>query len=342
MITGLPSPRVPDPRDAPVLGWGVLGTGWIADKFSSALRAATDQRLVAVASRELPRAEAFARSVGAQRAHGDSARLFEDPEVDVVYVASPHHLHLRDASAAMRAGKHVLVEKPLALDAGEARALAQVAHETGRFCMEAMWTLFLPKLDVVRQVVAEGILGEPQTAILDHGEWFEPDHRIWRPELAGGALLDLGTYTYAVADHLLGPGSVVAADVQMTSTGVEGQVLGAVTHASGARSVHHASMLAETPARVVITGTDGLLEMGSRFCMPGPLTLRSRDGASTGSWDEPATGHSQLFWQAAEVARLVAAGATESPLRPLADSVRTLELVDQVREVSGLGRRPAL
>jgi predicted dehydrogenase len=336
MTHALPDARVPDPKHAPPLRWGVLGTGWIAAKFTTALHRHTTQRMVAAASRDATRATAFAHQNGIERSFGSYHALVEDAEVDVVYVATPHPMHLRDATLALEAGKHVLVEKPFALDGTQARRLADVAKASGVFCMEAMWTVFLPKYDVVRQVVRSGLLGEMRTAILDHGEWFDESHRIMWPDLAGGSLLDLGTYTFVVADDLLGSGRVVGAAGDMTTTGVEGQVSGIVLHESGAQSLHHSTILTDTPIRAVIAGTEAVLELEPPFFMPGALRVRFHDGRPELTYDEPRLRHEGLFYSAVEAARRIAAGETESPLRPLEASVRTLDLLDQLRSVAGI------
>lgn len=335
-VRQLPASRVPDPLDAPALRWGVLGTGWIAERFTTTLHRHTRQRMVAVASRDADRAERFAGHLGIARSHGSYQALVEDPEVDVVYVATPHPRHLRDATTAMKAGKHTLVEKPLALDAEEAAQLAEVARATGVFCMEALWTFFLPKYDIVRQVVSGGLLGDVRTALLDHGEWFDSTHRILRPDLAGGSLLDLATYTVAVADDLLGPGRVVGAAAEPAPTGVEGQVSAIVSHGSGAQSLHHSTILTDTPVRAVVAGTEAVLEMEPPFWGPGRLSVHFHDERPDLVHDEPLVRHAGLFWQAAEVARRVHAGDAESPLRPLAASVRTLELLDAFRAAAGI------
>jgi predicted dehydrogenase len=200
----LPEPRTPDPRTAPALRWGVLGTGWIAERFTSAVHRHTAQRVVAVGSRSQGSARAFAEQVGAARAHPSYADLVSDPEVDVVYVATPHHLHAEHALLAIDAGKHVLVEKPFTLDAASAREVAAAAAARGVFCAEALWTLFLPRYDVVRQLLADSALGDLQTVLADHAEWFGPEHRIQRPELAGGCGTS-GSTTWQWRSGLPGP-----------------------------------------------------------------------------------------------------------------------------------------
>jgi predicted dehydrogenase len=334
--TTLPQPRTPDPQHAPALRWGVLGTGWIAERFTTALHEGTSQRMALAGSRDAARAETFALRAGVERACGSYREVVESPDIDVVYVATPHNHHLDDALLAIEAGKHVLVEKPLALSADEARQIAVAAAAAGVFAMEALWTVFLPKYDVVRQLVTDGVLGEVETAFLDHGEWFPADHRIFRPDLAGGSLLDLATYTIAVADDLLGPAEVLAADAELTGTGVEGQVSALLRHSSGARAVHHSSILSDTPVRAVLSGRDAMLELAPPFWGPGDLTLTFHDGRPQRIRGERQVRHEALFWQAAEVARCIAEGRTESPLRTLAASVRCLDVLDQIRAVAGL------
>ncbi len=336
VASGLPAPRTPDPRAVPPLRWGVLGTGWIAERFTRALHTGTRQQMVAVASRDTDRAATFASRLGVERSYGSYEALVADPAIDVVYVATPHHLHLKDALLAIGAGKHVLVEKPLALDAAQARQIAAAADAAGVFCLEALWTVFLPKYDAVRQVAEQGLLGQLRTAILDHGEWFPDDHRIWRPDLAGGSLLDLATYTVAVADDLLGPIATVAAFAESAPTGVEGQVSAVVSHRSGAHALHHSTILSDTPVRAVISGTEGQLELEPPFWGPGSLRVHFHDDRPDLRWDQDAVRHDGLFWQAAEVARCIDEGLTESPLRPLTTSIRCLEVLDSIRTSAGL------
>jgi predicted dehydrogenase len=180
--------------DAPALRWGILGTGWIAERFVHALRTSTTQQVVAVGSRTQASAERFAGAAGVLTAHGSPKALVADPGVDVVYVATPRQAHRSSALLAIAAGKHVLVEKPLGLDAAQAEEVAAAAATAGMFCMEALWTLFLPRFDVVRQVLEQGLPGDVRTVLADHGERFDPPHRILDPAMAGGSLLDLGCH----------------------------------------------------------------------------------------------------------------------------------------------------
>ena len=167
--------------DAPPLRWGVLGPGWIADQMVGSLRANTRQQVVAVGSREVCRAQDFADRHGIARAHGSYEELVADPLVDIVYVASPHSGHREHALLALEAGKHVLIEKAFARNAAEAPEIVASARSRGLFCMEAMWTRFLPGTDVMRQCLEQGLLGPVEVVFADHGQPLYPDgpRRLW-------------------------------------------------------------------------------------------------------------------------------------------------------------------
>src|SRR6478609_3708981 len=158
--TALPPARTPDPRSAPTLRWGVMGTGWIAERFVASLQAHSSQQVVAVGSRNTDTATAFAQRFNLGRAHSTYQDLVADPAVDVVYVATPHNAHLDGALLALEAGKHTVVEKPLAINATQARQIAHTAAAHNLFCMEAHWTTFLPKYDVLRQLLETDLLGQ--------------------------------------------------------------------------------------------------------------------------------------------------------------------------------------
>ena len=332
----LPVARTPDPRSAPTLHWGVLGTGWIAERFVASLQAHSSQRVVAVGSRNQATAAGFASRLGLERAYGSYAELVADPDVDVVYVATPHTAHLQDTLLALSAGKHTVVEKPLALDAAQARRIAAAAEAGGLFCMEAYWTAFLPKFDVLRQLLDGGALGEVTAVVADFGEWFAPGHRIFRPDLAGGPMLDLGTYLVGFVVDVLGPRpDEILARGSAAGTGVQGQTGMLLTY--GAReAVLHTTILANTPTVATVAGTAASLVVDGPFYQPGGFVLTSSDGARSLRYDEARYAHEGgLHFQAAEVARRVVAGETEAPLRPLARSIATLAIMDEVRRQTG-------
>ena len=331
----LPAARTPDPMDAPPLRWGVIGPGWIAERFIGSARRHTRQQVLAVGSRDLGRSTTFAQKHGVERAYGSYQELLADPDVDVVYIATPHNAHFPCALQSLQAGKHTLVEKPIALNATQAAELAAVAAARGVFLAEALWTMFLPKFDVIRQVLESGALGEIRTVIADHGEYFTADHRIMRSDLAGGPLLDLGTYPISFAAWVLGDPATVLAAGQPHPAGVNGQVSAVLSDAAGNQGVLNTTIFSTTPTTGVIAGTAATLTIPGPFYQPGDMTLTSATGEVL-TYSEPAIGHDGLHFEAAEVARCITAGLLESPLRPLADSIATMRVVDEIRRQLGI------
>ncbi len=290
MVRALPAARTPDPRNAPGLRWGVLGTGWIADKFVTALQKHSTQRIAAVGSRSLDSAGEFAQRLGVERAYGSYEELVSDPGVDVVYVATPHNAHVSHALLALEAGKHTLVEKPLALNADQGQRIADAARSRGLFCMEAYWTAFLPKYDVLRQLIGTELVGEITAVVADFGEWFSPAHRIHRPELAGGPMLDLGTYLISFVLDAVGPPDRIVAWGTKTETGVMGQTAMLLSRRDQ-QAVLHTTILANTPTTATIAGTAATIDIDGPFYQPGGFTLTGTDGATRLRYDEPRIGH---------------------------------------------------
>ena len=333
----LPAARTPDAASAPALRWGVLGTGWIAERFIQSVQRHTRQQFTAIGSRNADRSAGFAARFGIPRWHGSYEQLVADPGLDVVYVATPHTAHLSGARLALEAGKHVLVEKPLALNVAQAAEIAEVAAGKGLFCMEALWTFFLPKFDVVRQILDSGMLGEIRTVLADHGEHFAPDHRIMRPDLAGGPLLDLGTYPVAFATWVLPAATRVQALGQPHPAGVNGQAAAVFCDPAGNQAVVHTTLFSDTPTTATVAGTHGTLTLPGPFYQPGDIVFSSTAGDRRLTYTEPQTAHDALYFEAAEVARCITAGRLESPLRPVDDSIRTLRVMDEIRRQIGAG-----
>jgi len=321
----------PPPRRA--LHWGVIATGGIAADFVADLALTDSGEVVAVGSRRIESAETFADRFDIPRRHGSYEALAADPDVDAVYVATPHPGHHAAAMLALRAGKAVLVEKPFTMNGAQARELVSVSREQGVFLMEAMWTRFLPHIVEVRRLLAEQALGEIVTVSADHGQWFEPDphHRLFAPELGGGALLDLGVYAVSFASMVLGPPERILAMSDPAFTGVDAQTSMLLGYASGAHALLTCTLRAKSSTRAAIVGTEARIEIdGSRggFYRPTSFTLISRSGAER-RYDLPHEGHG-LRHQADEVTRCVAEGLIESPAMPLDETISIMETMDAV------------
>ncbi len=304
--------------EAPALRWGVLAPGRIAGAFADAIARNTRQRLVAVGSRSLERAQVFAAQHGAERAYCSYEQLVDDPDVDAVYVASPHSEHRAQALLAIGAGKPVLVEKAFARNAGEASEVVAAARSANVLVMEAMWTRFLPQTDVIAQLLADGALGEVTTVLADHGQYFDvdPQSRLFDPALAGGALLDLGVYPVSFASFVLGrPDQVVATGLPDRDRGRRAGVHGADHRRGAGLSEHHACPRKRLPPPRS-RAQSACIEVSGPFYGPAVLTLTANDGRRLVRPEDPITGHHGLCFEAAHLARLVADGATESPLLP--------------------------
>ncbi|MBO0744506.1 MAG: Gfo/Idh/MocA family oxidoreductase [Candidatus Dormibacteraeota bacterium] len=335
----LPAARTPPPAAAPSLRWGVMAPGEIANDFVGALQHQTTQRVVAAGSRSLERAQAFCAAHQLERAYGSYEELASDPEVDVVYVATVNSGHRSLALLAIEAGKAVLVEKPFMCTAGEAREVAAAARARGVLCMEGMWSRYLPQTDVMWQILEAGVLGDVHYLAADHSQWLPRDGRLFKPELGGGALLDLGVYPVAFAFSVLGRPDHVHAHGTLTDTGLDSQAVLALQYASGAVAAVTTSMLARMPTGAAVGGTEATLQFDEPFYQPRGFTLsRSRlQGGGSVRWqDETGIGVPDgLCYQAAALARYVAEGRTESPLLGLDESIAIMETLDEARHQLG-------
>ncbi|TDO51608.1 putative dehydrogenase [Kribbella sp. VKM Ac-2527] len=346
-MTGtLPVPRLIDPSDVPPLRWGIIGTGWIATRFTRALHTHTTQRIVAVAARSTERSLGFAAEHDIEKVSPTAEALVSDPSVDVVYIATPHSSHREFALLAIAAGKHVLVEKPFAMSAVEAGEIVAAARAASVFAMEAMWTRYLPQTDIVRQLLADGALGDVHLVTADFGfsAPFDPSSRMWDPALGGGALLDAGVYPISFASFAIGEPRGVRASGAMTSTGVDARAAVLLETASGAQALLATSMVSKLPTRAMVIGSEGRVEVMSSFFAPSGVTLTEHSNATEEAltWvdDTFEESYDALSYQANALASYVAAGLTESPLHSLDETVSVLATIDEARAQVLASARP--
>ena len=334
MLT-LPTPRVTQLRGGPTLRWGVLAPGEIANDFVTTLHANTGQRVVAVGSRSADRAAAFAVTHGIPRS-GSYQAVVNDPEVDVVYVAAPHSEHRALALLAIAAGKHVLIEKPIALNATEAQEIADAARAAGVFAMEAMWSRYLPQADVIAQLLEQGAIGDVRlvTAVLGWRWEFDPASRGFDPALGGGAMLDAGVYSLWFSQFVLGEPTRIQASGNLAPTGVDSDTAVTLQHANGALAAVTTSIVADTPVLGAIYGTEGSIQFDSAFVFPADFHVVTPDG-EVGFTNTGPTGRGGLAWQAAALAQYVHDGLLESPIHSLDDSIALMRTIDEVRHQVG-------
>jgi predicted dehydrogenase len=321
--------------------FGIVGTGGIAAAFVTDLWAVDGARVVAVGSRSARSAERFAEVHQVPRRHSSYEDLVADDEVDIVYVATPHPWHAENALAAIAHGKHVLVEKPFTMNADEAHRVVTAARDAGVFCLEAMWTRFLPHTVKIRQLLADGALGDLRTVAVDHGQIFptDPEHRLFAPELGGGALLDLGVYPVSWVHMVLGTPSSVTSASDPAFTGVDGQTSAILHYPDGAHAIVTCTLWAATARRAWVSGTEGTIDVDPVFYAPTTFTLR-RQGAEPERFNlgarlaGPGKG---LRFEAMEVVRCLREGLTESPGLPLDETISIMETLDAIRAAAAAG-----
>ena len=324
--------------------WGILATGAIAADFTRDLQllartagSGLEAEVVAVGSRSEASALAFAERFDIPRAHGSWAALAADPEVDVVYVATPHHAHREAAALCLEAGRAVLCEKPLTLDAAGARALAALARERGALLMEGMWMRYSPAIRRISELLAEGAIGEVGALHADFGlpGPFDPGHRLRDPRLGGGSLLDLGVYPVTLAQLLLGRPDSVQAWARLTPEGVDAQTGLLLGYDGVAVATLSCGITAGTACRAEISGSLGRIELPPIHQRPDSFTLHRPDREPE-VFRMPPTAGVGFLHEAREAGRCLRAGETESPLAPWRDTIEVLELLDTAREQIGV------
>lgn len=318
------------------LRWGILATGGIAHSFASDLRVA-ERNIVAVGSRRAEASQVFAAEFDIPHPHASYEDLVADPDVDIVYIATPHPFHAENAILALEHGKHVLVEKPFALNAAEAAAVREVARARGLLAMEAMWSRYLPHMVRIREIVAAGTLGEIRSVFADHTQRIsaDPSHRLNALELGGGALLDLGIYPVSFAWDILGEPATVTARARLADTGADAEVATIFTHASGAVSTSLSSSRAAGPNTAHIVGTEARIDIDRTWYAPTSFRVIAPDGAIVEDYVTDIAGKGMQF-QALAAEQVIAAGGTDSPLLGIDETVAIMATLDEVRRQIGV------
>jgi predicted dehydrogenase len=327
--------------------WGILATGKIAHSFAADLAMVPGARLEAVAARRLESAEAFARELAPDdgapaRAHGSYQALADDPDVDVVYVASPHGLHHEQVRMLLEAGKPVLCEKAITLNAAQAEDLVALAREKDLFLMEAMWMACHPLVRHLRERTRAGDFGAPLQLVADLG-WVvdkPPTDRMLAPELGGGALLDMGIYPLTLAQLFLGEPAELTAVAHLAETGIDLNLVLAARYDDGAVAALTTSMTSNSPRTATIATDTGRLDFPNPFHHPAYVTWTAYDDGTPLQPErieapDPVIG-AGYGNEAAEVMRCLRAGETESPMVPLSQTLALMRQMDAVRARLGI------
>jgi predicted dehydrogenase len=318
------------------LRWGILATGRISGVFAGDLRI-SGRDLRAVGSRSAASAEAFAREYDIPRAHASYEALVTDPEVDIVYIGTPHPMHYAAARLALEHGKHALVEKAFTVNRAEAAALRDLAAEKGLLVMEAMWTRWLPHMVRTRELVASGALGEIRAMHADHTQKLpsDPAHRLNALALGGGALLDLGVYPISFVWDVLGAPTSISATARLGETGADTEVATIMTHAGGALSTTLSSSRAAGPTTAHIIGTEARIDIDRAFYGPTSFRLTGTSGEVLETYESRIEGRGMQF-EALAAERLVAEGNLAGDILPIDETVEIMGALDEIRRQIGV------
>ena len=317
--------------------WGIIGAGRISSVFATALNSMKDTKLAAIASRDLSRAEEFAGRFHIDKAYGSYEELVRDPEVDVIYIGTPHPEHRENAALCISHGKAVLCEKSFTLNGKDSRYLVNLAKEHKVFLMEAMWTKFLPVTGKVKEWLKEERIGEIKHMKVSFGFYseFDPSSRLYNPELGGGALLDVGVYPISYVIHLLErlPNQVLSSAV-LGTTGVDEQNVILMRFDNGILADISSAVSAEIGNDAEIIGTKGRIYVPSFWCAEEAMLYNaSNELVEICELPFPVNGY---VYEAEEVNHCIREGCLESALLPLQDTLDIMDIMDGLRAEWGL------
>ena len=359
-----------------VIRWGILGTGQIAHQFASGLAYVDDAQLCAVGARSKTKAEEFSKQHSISRHYGSFEALLAEPDIDVVYIATPHHVHHDHCVMALEAGKSVLCEKPFTINAKQAREVIELARRKNLFCMEAMWMRFIPAIRQMTELLENDTIGEPGVLRADFGVPFEfnPAGRVFDPELAGGALLDLGVYTVSLSYLLFGAPVEILATANIGESGVDETSTIVLKHAGGQISTLRSSIRYELAPEAVVVGSKGSIRIESPVYRPHKIQVSKHslvkpvaDATGTPSKIKKIIQQSPVLqklalrvesyltpisgamgtrvipfvgngynYQVAAVNQCLKDGKLESEIMPLDETLGVLKVMDEVRQQWGL------
>ncbi len=326
-----------------IIKWGILGTGRIAGKFASDLQYAEGCELIAVGSRTKQSADKFAAEFDVKYSHASYDELVQNPEVDVIYIATPHNLHYENTLLCLNNHKAVLCEKPFAINTRQALAMINLAMEKKVFLMEALWTKFHPHYIKTMEMVQQGLLGEIKAVLANFG--FKPlapvNPRLFDPALGGGTIMDIGIYNVFLAISILGKPNHIDAVMTPAATGVDEQCAILFRYKNGAMAQLFSTFTSNLATDADICGSNGRIRLTSKFYEPS-ATIEFYEGRDAPKQlipvhKEEGTGYQ---YEARHVNECLRNGLTESPVISFADTILMMETLDKIREAAGV-RYPA-
>ena len=327
-----PEPTALPSTETKPLNWGIAAPGEIAGMFTAAVNTYGSQNITAVGSRSIDRAKSFATEHSIEHVFGSYDDLFASDTIDALYISNHIDGHLDLADAALNAGKHVLVEKPLHYSSSRSRETLKLAREKGLFITEAMWTRYLPQASVIRQILASEEFGLPENMIASFAVDNRGIQRLWEKG-TGGITYDMGIYPIAFAYEVFGKPTSITATGRCTPSGLDEGSLVQLEYASGAIATLVISGVASFPCRATISGEKLALTLDHPFFVPTTLRLSDKELYQTEtSWADgtEVKGHSGLYYQTEWFAHYVAQGLTESPVHTHEEIVANLEVVEEI------------
>jgi predicted dehydrogenase len=317
--------------------WGVIGPGNIANTFAKAIAPSKKGKILAVASRSKERAAEFAKTYQIEKTYSDYEKMLADPDIDIIYIATPHNFHYQQAKMCLEAGKHVLVEKPCTVNAEQMQILVELAQSKDLLLQEALWSRFMPSFSQLRQLLNEGIIGDIQYIQSEIGFAFQDrdKSRMVKAELAGGSLLDLGIYSITVSQFFLQehPDTVTAMG-QLTDQQVDGHVLANMHYPSGRFAQFTCSMLAQTSNTMRIVGAEGYINLPACFWDADKAEVfRENKLIQTIDIPHPVNG---FEYQIEESMRSIEQNMLFSEVMSHRDSIGVLKVMDDIRKQIGV------
>ena len=313
--------------------WAMVGTGLMSELITKDFQLTENADLKVIVSRTQQRAREAAQHFGVPEGSSDYDAVLQRDDIDAIYVASPHPFHFEQASKALNAGKHVLVEKPMTVNAQQARDLISIANSNDRFLMEAMWTAFNPAVLEARKRVSAGAIGTAKFLNVNFGVAFDfnPEHRLWNKALGGGTVLDQGVYPLSLAHMFFGAPTTIHASGSVSTTGVDDEVIIALTFANGERAVCVSSMLSSMSCMAEISGTAGRIDLQPEFWNSPGFTQTALHGLSdireAWTYNREGAGYVPMVRAVCEA---ILENKREHPLRTHAESVSVMETIDEV------------
>jgi predicted dehydrogenase len=319
--------------------WGILGTGRIAHKFAADLKLVKDAKLVAVGSRSKKGAEEFNDKFPVNHLHDSYEALVQNPDVDVIYIATPHNLHHENTLLCLNNGKAVLCEKPFAMNARQSKEMIAVAKTKKVFLMEALWTNFHPHFIKMQDLIKSGKLGEIKSILLNFG--FIPQEpvpaRLFDPALGGGTVMDIGIYNVFIAMSVLGKPDSIDAVMTPAKTGVDEQCSILFRYKNGAMAQLFSTFTSNLATEADICGTKGRIRLTSRFYEPSSTVEFYSDRVDSKKTlkvkKEKGFGYQ---YEARHVNECLKKGLTESPVIPFVDTLVLMQTLDEIRKIAGI------